>query len=110
MMALLALGLAEAGFVVLALAMDRHARQLAGRRLPARARAPLRAGGLLLLLLALRTCVSGWGGAEGLVAWCGVLTLAALLLALTLALPRRVRTATALLVLLPLLGALLHPA
>ncbi|MBN8907833.1 MAG: DUF3325 domain-containing protein [Rhodospirillales bacterium] len=108
-MTLLAFGLAEAGFVVLALAMDRHARQLAVRRPPTWARAKLRAAGLLLLLLALRTCMSGWGGAEGVVAWCGVLTLAALLLALALALPRRVRTATALLVLLPLLGALLHP-
>ncbi|MBN8906080.1 MAG: DUF3325 domain-containing protein [Rhodospirillales bacterium] len=104
-MSALALALADAGFVLLALAMERHARQLGLRPAP-RVRPLLRIAGGVLLAGAGAACIVGWGVSIGLVAWCGVLTLAALLLAMALALPARRRIAIALLVLLPLIGGL----
>ena len=86
MLGLAALASAAGGFTSLSLAMDRHWADLHGRGsapTPAQLRA-LRlfgAGGLLLSLL---VCLQTWGSAQGWVAWAGMLTVAALGLALTL--------------------------
>lgn len=75
--------LAHAGMVGLALAMDRHRRQL---RPVTTAAATLRwriAGGALLAL-SLRLSMQTWGASAGLVAWFGVAAAAALALILLL--------------------------
>ncbi|MGY4800558.1 DUF3325 domain-containing protein [Teichococcus aerofrigidensis] len=78
----LSFALAYAGFAGLCLAMDRHQRDLFGRRRAAGRSAGLRWAGWLLLGLSLPPCVlaAGWG--IGSVLWCGLLTLAAGLLVL----------------------------
>ncbi|WP_419899487.1 DUF3325 domain-containing protein [Roseomonas sp. USHLN139] len=84
-MILLGLALAYAGFLSLALAMERHHEQVfASRRIPV-----LRArlcfwGGWLLLALSLWPLVADFGWGLGLVAWTGLLTAAAMPLALLL--------------------------
>ncbi|RVT97804.1 DUF3325 domain-containing protein [Rhodovarius crocodyli] len=76
-MALLALGLAYPGFLLLALAMERHHRDLLGGvPLPPRRRL-YTASGWLLLGLSLLPCAALWGWTFGVVAWLGVLAVAA---------------------------------
>jgi hypothetical protein len=78
MTTLLALALAYAGFTALCLAMERHYLQV-WATLPARsAVVTLRAGGAVLLVLALATCVAAFPGSLGFVVWLGVLTAAAM--------------------------------
>lgn len=74
---LLVFALTTAGFVALALALDRHHQQLWHRVPSTRRRWSLRAAGTTLLLSALVVCVrsSGWG--TGWVEWVGLLTAAA---------------------------------
>ncbi|CRM46693.1 hypothetical protein [Pseudomonas sp. 31 R 17] len=88
---LLALLLCYAGFTALCLATDRHHGELLrSKPTPAR-RLGLRALGWLLLTLSIwpAVAVTGWG--QGLVEWCAVLMLSALLLVLLL--PYRPRLA-----------------
>jgi hypothetical protein len=91
---LLGLLLCYVGFTALCLAMDRHHVELLGRQSSPRRRQGLRLGGGLLLALALWPAVasSGWG--LGLVQWCAVLMLSALLLVLLI--PYRPRLALSL--------------
>jgi hypothetical protein len=74
---LAALGLAFGGFASLAITMDRHQRDVFGRRLEATQSRWLRGLGWLLLAASPAGCVlrNGWG--IGLVGWLGALTLAA---------------------------------
>lgn len=81
---LTALGLCFTGMTALALAIDRHHRQVYGDDAPARKRYLLRAAGALLLALAVVPCVLLWGAGAGLVAWIGMLTIGALLAAFLL--------------------------
>ena len=67
------------GFLGLALAMDRHQRQLLGRELDATRTSWLRAGGWAALALSYLVAVLGRGAIMGSVEWVGHLTLAALL-------------------------------
>ena len=88
---LLALLLCYAGFTALCLATDRHHGELLrSKPTPAR-RLGLSALGWLLLTLSIwpAVAVTGWG--QGLVEWCAVLMLSALLLVLLL--PYRPRLA-----------------
>jgi hypothetical protein len=76
--ATLALVLAYAGFTALALAMDRHHRQIWRRRPTRRVRVLFRIGGWSGLAASLVLCLSPrW--ALGLVQWLGILSAAGLL-------------------------------
>ena len=88
---LLALLMCYAGFTALCLSTDRHHGELLHRKLSPRRRLALRVAGWLLLTLSIWPAVSvaGWG--QGLVQWCAVLMLSALLLVLLL--PYRPRLA-----------------
>lgn len=89
-MAPLALALAYAGFLALALAMDRHAAEMrAMRRVPPPRRRALQSGGTVLVGLSLWASVTAWGPAFGVVGWLGALTGGALVLVLVLALVPR---------------------
>ncbi|MCZ2499343.1 DUF3325 family protein [Xylophilus sp. Kf1] len=82
---LAALGAALGGFYALSLAMDRHYEDSFGRGAsPGRARRWLQAAGTLALLLSMVLCCRLKGGGQGTVLWCGLLTVAALLVCLTL--------------------------
>ncbi len=72
--------LAFAGFTLLALAMERHRKQLAPSRQAWRppTRRLLRLGGAGLLVLSVWACIHVWGAATGAVVWFGVLSAAAL--------------------------------
>ena len=83
MITLLALALCLVGFAALALAMDRHQRQVWQRVRP-RGRAPLRLVGVAALCAALAACVAHAGWATGLVLWTGLLSAAALAVALAM--------------------------
>lgn len=88
---LLALLLCYAGFTALCLATDRHHGELLrSKPTPAR-RLGLRAAGWLLLTLSVWPAVAATGWGRGLVEWCAVLMLSALLLVLLL--PYRPRLA-----------------
>ncbi|MBA1431233.1 DUF3325 domain-containing protein [Pseudomonas fluorescens] len=88
---LLALLLCYAGFTALCLATDRHHGELLrSKPTPAR-RLGLRALGWLLLSLSIWPAVAATGWGQGLVEWCAVLMLSALLLVLLL--PYRPRLA-----------------
>ncbi|WP_159993201.1 DUF3325 domain-containing protein [Roseomonas sp. 18066] len=90
-MTLLGLALAYAGFLALSLAMERHHEQvLAHRRIPARRRQLLFWGGWLLLAASMLPPVAAFGWGLGLVAWTGLLTAAAMPLALLLCYAPRV--------------------
>lgn len=88
---LLALLMCYAGFTALCLSTDRHHGELLRSKPSARRRLGLRVAGWLLLSVAIWPAVSvaGWG--QGLVEWCAVLMLSALLLVLLL--PYRPRLA-----------------
>lgn len=73
------------GFYALGLAMDRHYEDSFGRgRSPGRARRWLQGAGAVALLLSMLLCFSLKGGGQGPVLWCGLLTVSALLVSLTL--------------------------
>ncbi|MBP5855905.1 DUF3325 domain-containing protein [Marivibrio halodurans] len=73
-----------AGWAALALAMDRHARDI-GRTPPRPATViVLRLAGTGVLAAALAGCAARWGWAIGPVAWLGMLGVGALLFTLTL--------------------------
>lgn len=82
-MSMIAWLLALAGFACLALAMEEHHRWLTGRDPTARTRRRLRVGGTLLLAASWLSAATAWGPAMGSIAWCGLLTLAAVPLVLT---------------------------
>ncbi|MCK5769885.1 DUF3325 domain-containing protein [Algiphilus sp.] len=76
----LILASAYAGFGLLALAMERHRRTLlpGSRAWTAVARRSLRCVGALCLLVSLVGCVVALGTTIGVVGWCGVLTVGAM--------------------------------
>jgi len=83
--AVASLALAHAGLTGLALAMERHHRQLRPAALPGRGtRATFRAAGWALLALSHWMSLAAWGAATGTAAWFGVLSTAALALVLML--------------------------
>jgi len=88
---LLALLMCYAGFTALCLSTDRHHGELLHSRPSPRRRIVLRVIGWLLLTVSIwpAVAVAGWG--QGLVEWCAVLMLSALLLVLLL--PYRPRLA-----------------
>ncbi|MFL1504020.1 DUF3325 domain-containing protein [Pseudomonas sp. O64] len=88
---LLALLMCYAGFAALCLSTDRHHGELLHSKPSPSRRLSLRACGWLLLMLAIWPAVAGSGWAQGLVQWCAVLMLSALLLVLLL--PYRPRLA-----------------
>lgn len=103
-MTIFAIALAYAGFAALCLAMERHHGEVFGtRRIPPRRSIALRLSGWALLAVSFPTCIADWGWAFGSVAWCGVLTAAAL--PIVLLLPYRPRAMAALAPALPILGA-----
>ncbi|PAU86953.1 iron uptake protein [Pseudomonas sp. WN033] len=78
--------LAHAGLSLLALAMDKHRKQLLPRRqLPVWFTWLVRFAGWASLILSLSACVIGMGTGVGLPYWLGVLSLVALVLILQLA-------------------------
>ncbi len=81
----LLLGLSWAGFACLALAMERHQRDVFGRLLRTAARRRLRFAGWCLLGAALWRAVAGMGWGFGLAAYSGHTSLAAGLVCLGLA-------------------------
>jgi hypothetical protein len=91
---LLALLLCYGGFTALCLSMDRHHAELLGRKPSARRRQLMKLAGWLLLALSLWAAVASTGWGLGLVEWCAVLMLSALLLVLLL--PYRPRLALSL--------------
>ncbi|WP_223450745.1 MULTISPECIES: DUF3325 domain-containing protein [unclassified Pseudomonas] len=88
---LLSLLLCYSGFTALCLSMDRHHAELLGGKPTAHRRRLLKLGGWLLLVLSLWAAVSSTGWGLGLVEWCAVLMLSALLLVLLM--PYRPRLA-----------------
>jgi hypothetical protein len=85
-MAVLALVLAYAGFLALALAMDRHAAEMGqARRVPPGRRQVLRIAGSIVLALSLWASIAAWGAPFGILGWLGALTAGAIVLVLVLA-------------------------
>lgn len=84
-LALAGLGAALAGFVSLGLAMDRHWEQLHGRGTEPRPALKrwLHVGGIAGLTVSLLACIALRGAGQGWVAWAGMLTVAAVSLAMT---------------------------
>ena len=91
---LLACLLCYGGFTALCLSMDRHHAELLGRRPTLVMRRRMKLAGWLLLALSLWAAVSSTGWGLGLVEWCAVLMLSALLLVLLM--PYRPRLALSL--------------
>lgn len=89
MMVLVALLTAYAGFALLALAMDRHYRQVRGGPLRPGTRLRLRAGGSTCLALSLAACVMHDGWSDGFVLWWGVLSASGIAVVLMLSLAPR---------------------
>lgn len=81
---LLSLALASTGFALLSLTMARHANQALGTTLPHSRRRLLAVSGWSLLVISLACCVGAMGWGNAVVAWSGLLTLAALPLSLGL--------------------------
>jgi len=88
---LIALLMCYAGFTALCLATDRHHGELLRSKPSPAWRLGLRVAGWLLLTLSIAPAVAVAGWAQGLVEWCAVLMLSALLLVLLL--PYRPRLA-----------------
>lgn len=84
MMALLAFALACTGFAALALAMDRHHRQVWQRPAPGRRGVLLRVAGAVALGASLAACIAHSGWAVGAVLWLGLLSATASAVALVL--------------------------
>ncbi|KIP87205.1 MULTISPECIES: DUF3325 domain-containing protein [unclassified Stenotrophomonas] len=76
-MSVLALLLATLAFACLALAMERHHRDVAGYPPAAARRRLLRLLGCGSLAASLAASIGAWGIAWGVVGWCGVLAAAA---------------------------------
>ncbi|WMJ68418.1 DUF3325 domain-containing protein [Stenotrophomonas sp. 24(2023)] len=72
-MSVLALLLAAAGFACLALAMERHHRDVTGHAPAVPRRRVLRLLGAAALAASLAPSIAAWGVAQGFVGWCGVL-------------------------------------
>lgn len=87
----LSLALSYAALVGLCLGMERHCIQVLGRGRPAAWRRGLRIFGWVALAASFFYAGRAWGWAVGPVAWCGQLSLLALLLAFLL--PYRPRSA-----------------
>ena len=86
---MLALLLSAAGFAALALAMQRHHRDLFGRSpSPFRARA-LFIAGWVLLIAAMLPCIAASGWAVGLTLWFGTVSITGFIVALTMTLAAR---------------------
>lgn len=84
MMAMATLLLAFAAFTLIAASMDRHQDQLGTEQLqPARLRA-WQLGGYALLAVSLAPCFVRWNASVAVAAWLGLLTFAAMALALLL--------------------------
>jgi hypothetical protein len=75
---------AYAGFVLMALTMDRHETQFTRQPLPARWRLPARLAGYGLLLVSAAVGVKGWGWEYGLILWVGSIAISATVLAVIL--------------------------
>ncbi|WP_416364334.1 DUF3325 domain-containing protein [Pseudomonas sp. NFX183] len=88
---LLALLMCYAGFTALCLSTDRHHGELLHSKPSPPRRLTLRVAGWLLLVLSMWPAVTASNWAQGLVEWCAVLMLSALLLVLLL--PYRPRLA-----------------
>ena len=88
---LLALLMCYAGFTALCLSTDRHHGELLHSKPTPIRRLGLRLAGWLLLIVSIRPAVFAAGWSQGLVQWCAVLMLSALLLVLLL--PYRPRLA-----------------
>jgi hypothetical protein len=88
---LLALMMCYAGFTALCLSTNRHHGELLHSKPSPARRLSLRATGWLLLVLSIWPAVTVTGWSQGLVEWCAVLMLSALLLVLLL--PYRPRLA-----------------
>ncbi|WP_312682696.1 DUF3325 domain-containing protein [Stenotrophomonas chelatiphaga] len=76
-MIVLALLLAIAAFACLALAMERHHRDVTGHAPAVARRRLLRLLGCAGLVASLTASIGAWGVAWGVVGWCGVLAAAA---------------------------------
>lgn len=88
----IALLLALPAFAALSQAMERHHEQVHGVVPSVQAMWLWRAAGMLLLILSLAVCLHTWGTSVAIAAWLGVLTLAALPVALMLTYaPQRLR-------------------
>lgn len=101
----LAFALTFSGFTALSLAMNRHARDVLRRELPARQRTVLRVAGFAVLGLSLWLAATATGWSLGLVEWVGMLSVSAV--ALVLSLTYAPRLAPLLAVGLPALATLL---
>lgn len=88
---LLALLMCYAGFTALCLSTERHHGELLHSKPSPQRRLGLRVGGWLLLMASIWPAVATAGWSQGLVEWCAVLMLSALLLVLLL--PYRPRLA-----------------
>ena len=91
---LLALLMCYAGFTALCLSTDRHHGELLHSKPSPSRRLTLRVAGWLLLVLSMWPAVAASNWAQGVVEWCAVLMLSALLLVLLL--PYRPRLALSL--------------
>lgn len=83
-MTLLAAIFALIGFASLALGMERHHRDLAGRSLSARMRRRIASAGWCALALSCVAAVHAWGVAVGIALWLGLLSLAATMVLLAM--------------------------
>lgn len=84
----LALLLAAAGFACLALAMERHHRDVTGHAPPPSRRRLLQVLGWIGLAASLAASIAAWGVAQGVVGGCGVLAAGAGAMVLWLSLRR----------------------
>lgn len=81
--------IALAAFLSIALAMDRHQRDLVGHALSARWSRPFRAAGWLLLAASAAPMISRWDVGVGLSLWGALVSLAAIALVLAIAVRAR---------------------
>lgn len=72
---------AYAGFVLMAMTMDRHETQVTKQPLAARWRWPVRLAGYFLLIVSAAIGVEGWGWENGLILWFGTAAISGTILA-----------------------------